>query len=77
MTRRERFFSCMARNGYDRIPVAHHYGTAEFHRKFYDRLGVDHEQFRQMVEDVFDGVGPSQTISPTTRGNPADYGEGI
>ena len=77
MTRRERFFSAMARTGYDRIPVQHHYGTPEFHRKFYDRLGVDYEQFRDTVEDVFDGVGPSQTVSPTTRGNAADYGEGI
>ncbi|MHC4561435.1 MAG: uroporphyrinogen decarboxylase family protein [Planctomycetota bacterium] len=77
MTRRERFFSCMARNGYDRIPVTHHYGTPEFHCKLYDRLGVDHEQFHDMVEDVFDGVGPTQTVSPTTRGNVDDYPEGI
>ncbi|HDZ21528.1 hypothetical protein LCGC14_0124190 [marine sediment metagenome] len=76
MTRRERFFSCMARGGYDRIPVTHHYGTPEFHRKFYARLGVDHEQFHDMVEDVFDGVGPTQTVSPTTRGNVDDYPDG-
>jgi len=66
----------MARGGYDRIPVTHHYGTPEFHRKFYARLGVDHEQFHDMVEDVFDGVGPTQTVSPTTRGNVDDYPDG-
>ena len=76
MTRRERFFSCMARTGYDVIPVTHHYGTPEFHRKLYARLGVNHEQFHDMVEDVFDGVHPAQTVSPTTRGNLDDYPDG-
>jgi len=76
MTRRERFFSCMTRNGYDRIPIQHHYGTPEFHRKLYDRLGVDQPQLQAMLEDVFDGVYPKQTVSPATRGNVADYGEG-
>lgn len=76
MTRRQRFFSCIARKGYDRIPVTHHYGTPEFHSKLYDRLGVDGEQFHDMVEDVFDGVHPAQAVSPTTRGDLGDYPPG-
>jgi uroporphyrinogen decarboxylase len=74
MTRRERFFSCMTRTGWDIIPVNHHYGTPEFHRKLYARFdGMDHDRWHDMVGDVFDGVGPRQTVAPTTRGNPDDY----
>ena len=40
MTRRERFFSCMKRNAYHVIPVTHHYGTPEFHRKLYAQRGL-------------------------------------
>ncbi len=66
----------MARTGYDVIPVTHHYGTPEFHRKLYARLGVDQRQWHAMVEDVFDDVCPTQVVSPTTRADLDDYPPG-
>ncbi len=66
----------MARTGYDRLPIMHPGGTPEFQAKFLARVGVDHEQFRSMVEDVFDGVHPTQVVSPTTRGDLASFGPG-
>ena len=63
----------MARTGYDVIPVTHHYGTPEFHRKLYARLGVDQQQFHAMIGDVFDGVHPEQVVSPATRGDLGDF----
>jgi uroporphyrinogen decarboxylase len=54
----------------------HHYGTPEFHRKLYARLGVTKDEWHDLIGDVFDGVGPKQVVSPTTRGNPDEYPEG-
>jgi uroporphyrinogen decarboxylase len=66
----------MARTGYDRIPITHPYGTPEFCSKLYGHLGVDGDQFHEMVEEIFGGVFPEQTVSPTSRGNLEDYPEG-
>lgn len=76
MNRRERFFSCVKRTGCDTIPVTHHYGTPEFHRKLYARLGVTKGQWHDMIGDVFDGVGPKQVVLPTTRGDVGNCPQG-
>ena len=73
MNRRERFFSCIAREGWDVIPVTHHYGTPEFHKRLYSRLGVNKEQWHDLVDDVFDEVGPQRLIEPTSLANLTDY----
>ncbi len=59
MTRRERFFSCVRRNGWDSIPMKHEYGTQEFHAKLYKAINGDQKKFRELNGDVFGGIGPS------------------
>jgi len=65
MTRRERFFSCMNRTGYDKIPIQHHYGTPEFHRKLYDGLGIEKAQWKEACGDTFHEMPGCKYTHPT------------
>jgi len=76
MNRRERFFSCMTRSGYDRIPIMHPYGTPEFHKKLYARLGCNHDELLDKVEHVFEWVFPKQIASRREPEFLKDYPEG-
>ena len=58
MNARERFYGCVRRQGYDRIPVRHQYGTPEFHQRLYGRYGIDQEIWTQACGEVYRAVGP-------------------
>jgi uroporphyrinogen decarboxylase len=64
MTRRERFFGCVRRTGYDKIPIQHHYGTTEFHRKLYSHLGIEKPQWKVACGDTFHEMPGCKYIGP-------------
>ena len=76
MNRRDRFFSCMNRTGYDRLPIMHPYGTPEFQAKLHARVGMDDAQLRAALEHVFESVCPKQVVPNPIPPNFGDYPEG-
>lgn len=76
MTSRERFFSCLERKGYDRIPVKHEFGTPEFHEKLFKATGWNRDTLREHVGHDFEGVGPKY-CGPELKKFPDGSSEGM
>ena len=64
MTSRERVLGCLARTGYDRIPIKHE-GTPEINRTLMTHFGLSNlEQLLRVVGEDFRYVAPDYCKPP-------------